>query len=92
MTAASFMDRVNALATRDNMAPKAKPRQRKPPVDGPWEMSGPEGDDSDDTVLVCNYEADQHEVIEITAGTLAKRKSIARRIAALLNEGEGRLL
>jgi hypothetical protein len=87
---ASFAARVNAIATRESASPKKRPR--KTPVDGPWEMSGPEEGDSDDTVLVCNNDADGYEVIEIKAGPLATRKRIARRIADLLNEGEGVLL
>lgn len=54
-----------------------------------WEVSAPEeGDTIDQTVLVCNAESDGYEVIEIRAGTLAQRKRIAAKIAALLNEGD----
>lgn len=64
----------------------------RPEPEGPWEMSGPEAGDGDETVLVCGYDTPHYEVIEITEGTLAKRKEIARKIARLLNEGKGRLL
>lgn len=54
-----------------------------------WEVSAPEeGDKIDQTVLVCNSESDGYEVIKIRAGSLAKRKRIAAKIAALLNEGD----
>jgi hypothetical protein len=55
-----------------------------------WEMSGPEeGDKCDQRVFVSLVTADSYDIIEITEGTVAKRKSIARRIAKLLNEGKG---
>ncbi len=97
----SFMDKVNALATRDNVGPA--PAKRKSAIqrkaerliaeDGPWEMSGPEGGDGvDTTVLVSNCDADGYDVIEITEGTLRQRKSIADQIARLLNRGKAKLL
>ncbi|WP_378952146.1 hypothetical protein [Mesorhizobium sp. ANAO-SY3R2] len=88
---ASIMERVNFLATRGNLAPETRKRKPRQVIDGPWEMSGPEEGDGDDTVLVCNTDATQYEVIRITQGTLAKRKQIARRIAELLNEGKAEI-
>lgn len=52
-----------------------------------YAMSGPEeGDKIDDTVLIV-YD-DGTELIMIREGTLAQRKSLGRRIAALLNEAD----
>lgn len=59
-----------------------------------WEMSGPEeGDKIDHTVLVCHTgeDLDRYEILRINAGNLRKRKSLGRRIAALLNEAEASL-
>lgn len=52
-----------------------------------YAMSGPEeGDEVDHTVLVIDE--DGTELIEIRTGTLNQRRSIARKIAALMNQGE----
>lgn len=69
-------------------APQVEPRERSPTADGPWDYSIPEGDDGDDTCIVMH---DGDELIEIKGGTLRQRKARAKRIAALLNEAEGRL-
>ena len=56
-----------------------------------YTMSGPEeGDQIDDTVLVTDD--DGTELIEIRDGTLAKRKSLGRRIAKLLNEANALII
>jgi hypothetical protein len=57
-------------------------------IDGPWEISGPERDDSDKTVFICNRNAPDYEVIHIKSGTVAERKRIASKIANLLNKGQ----
>ena len=61
-------------------------------IDRPWEISGPEGDDSDKTVFICNRNAPDYEVIHIRSGTVAERKRIANKIAYLLNKGKAVLL
>jgi hypothetical protein len=61
-------------------------------LDGPWEMSGPEeGDTIDQRVFVCHNDALSYEVIEINHPSLRTRKSIGRKIAALLNQGQATL-
>ena len=58
-----------------------------------WEMSGPEeGDTIDTRVFVCNHQADGYEVIEIRGPSVTRNKTVARRIAALLNETNAELL
>jgi hypothetical protein len=60
---------------------------------GPWEMSGPEENDTiDQQVFVCNVDADNYEVIKINHPNLTERKAIARKIADLLNQSEAELL
>ncbi len=65
-----------------------KPTPTLPEVDGPWEMSGPEDGDGDETVLVM-FEG--METIRINDGDTEDRKEIGRKIASLLNEGRATL-
>jgi hypothetical protein len=59
-------------------------------MDEMWFMSGPEeGDTIDMSVFVCDQEG--NEVIEITQGSTAERKQIARKVCELLNKGRGQL-
>jgi hypothetical protein len=61
--------------------------------DGPWEMSGPEeGDTIDETVIICNADHENYEIIEISAGTLGERKALARKIVNLLNQSQAELM
>lgn len=84
-------DRINALATRENISPAPAKRQPKTRPEGPWEVSGPEeGDKCDTSVWVCNAHADEWEVFEITEGTTAQKKRIANRIVDLMNKGGAR--
>jgi hypothetical protein len=51
-----------------------------------WDWSGPEeGDEVDLTVVLM---LDGVEVLEVVTGTLTERRSIARRLVSLLNQGE----
>lgn len=58
-----------------------------------WEMSGPEeGDTVDLRVFIsCADPEFDYDIIEITEGTTAQRKTIARKVAALLNKGGARM-
>jgi hypothetical protein len=54
-----------------------------------WEMSGPEeGDHVDRRVFVSNVNAPGYDVIEIRAGSTARKKYLARLICKWLNTGE----
>lgn len=67
------------------MPHNSKAAQRLQDEDGPWDWSGPEEGDTVDLSVWITF--DGEEVFEITAGTTASKKSIARKIVALMNRG-----
>lgn len=88
----TFMAQVNRLATRHNLAPAVKASSaiaRKvaqlQAEDGPWDWEGPEEGDTCDLSVWLTYEGE--EVFKIKTGTTRQKKSIARKIAALMNRG-----
>lgn len=53
-----------------------------------WGWSGPEeGDKVDTSVYVCHDNAPDWEVFEITEGTTAQKKAVAKQLAKYLNKG-----
>lgn len=82
---------IDALAAAVSKLSEPAPLPAAAEFDGPWEESVPEDGDGDDTVLICNSDADSYEVIRINDGETEERKDIARQVAALLNRGRATL-